>query len=158
MSHGHALIVDDEVVSRQVLRDLMMQMNFSVTEADSGRRAIENIKKSTFDIVISDLVMPEIDGLQLLRHVKKLDAGIPFLMVTGYPSVSGSVTALKQGASGYLTKPFTPEKLQYSINQAFEQKFLAAPLGPAKGSIVGLSLSVVTWMLIVLAIWAFFQF
>jgi DNA-binding NtrC family response regulator len=158
MSHGHALIVDDEVVSRQVLRDLMVQMNFSVTEADSGRRAIENIKKSTFDIVISDLVMPEIDGLQLLRHVKKLDAGIPFLMVTGYPSVSGSVTALKQGASGYLTKPFTPEKLQYSINQAFEQKFLADPLGPAKGSIVGLSLSVVTWMLIVLAIWASFQF
>lgn len=72
--------------------------------------------------------MPTMDGLQLIEEIKKIDSKIPFLIVTEYPSVSGSEAALKQDASGYITKPFTPEKLQRSIIQAFERKFLSDPL------------------------------
>jgi DNA-binding NtrC family response regulator len=154
MNYCHALVVDDDAFSRQILSEFMQDMHFNVTEAKSAHQALASIQMEKFDIVISDLVMPTMDGLQLLEEIKRIDSEIPFLMVTGYPSVSGSVAALKQGASGYITKPFTPEKLQRSINQAFERKFLSDPLRMVKGSIVGFSLSVVTWMLIVLAIWA----
>ena len=154
MNYCHALVVDDDAFSRQILSEFMQDMRFNVTEAKSAHQALASIQMEKFDIVISDLVMPTLDGLQLLEEIKKIDSETPFLMVTGYPSVSGSVEALKQGASGYITKPFTPEKLQRSINQAFERKFLSDPLRMVKGSIVGFSLSVIMWMLIVLAVWA----
>ena len=149
MSYCHALVVDDDAFSRQLLSELMQEMNFNVTKADSARQAIASIREKKIDIVISDLVMPEMDGLQLLENIKKIDDEIPFVMVTGYPSVSGAITSMKSGAAGYLTKPFTSEKLKQCVNEAVEKKALANPHKAAEGMLLGLSISVIIWSLIV---------
>jgi DNA-binding NtrC family response regulator len=149
MSYCHALIVDDDAFSMQFLSELMQEMNFKVTKADSARKALEHLREKKIDIVISDLVMPEMDGLKLLEKIKEVDDEIPFVMVTGYPSVSGAVASMKSGASGYLTKPYTPDELKRCLSEAVKNKALANGHAAAKGILVGLSISIIIWSLIV---------
>jgi DNA-binding NtrC family response regulator len=101
--------------------------------------------------------MPEMDGMQLLENIKKIDDEVPFVMVTGYPSVSGAVTSMKSGASGYLTKPFTPEKLKQCVIEAVKRKALENPHRATKGAMMGLSLSIIIWSLIVSGIISIFS-
>jgi DNA-binding NtrC family response regulator len=104
MTQASVLIVDDELFARQTLSEWLRRKNFLVIEAGGGRQAIERIRKDEPDIVICDMVMPGMDGLQLLEKSKALRADIPFLMITGYPSHSAAVKALKRGGLGCLDR------------------------------------------------------
>jgi DNA-binding NtrC family response regulator len=86
MSHARVLVVDDEPFVRQTLSEWLRKKNFHVFEAENGRQAMERIRRDHPDIVISDIVMPGMDGLQLLKEAKAVKADIPFLMISGYPS------------------------------------------------------------------------
>ena len=156
MIQASVLIVDDEPSVRQTLSEWMRKKNFHVFEAEGGRQAMEMIRRGDPDIVISDVVMPGMDGIQLLKEAKAVKADTPFLMISGYPSRSTAVDIMKYGASDYLTKPFTPEELVNRVSRTLRLKALCKPLDPARGIILGVVISSTMWMLIIGAILALF--
>ncbi len=156
MIQASVLIVDDEPSVRQTLSEWMRKKNFRVFEAEGGRQAMEMIQRDDPDIVISDVIMPGMDGIQLLKAAKAVKADIPFLMISGYPSRSTVVDIMKYGASDYLPKPFTPEELVNRVSRTLRLKALCKPLDPARGIILGAVISTTMWMLIIGAILALF--
>jgi DNA-binding NtrC family response regulator len=154
MIQASVLIVDDEPSVRQTLSEWMRKKNFHVFEAEGGRQAMEMIQREDPDIVISDVVMPGMDGIQLLKEAMAVKADIPFLMISGYPSRSTAVDIMKYGASDYLPKPFTPEELAHRVSRTLRLKALSKPLAPARGIILGVVISATIWMLIIGAILA----
>jgi DNA-binding NtrC family response regulator len=149
MIQASVLIVDDEPSVRQTLSEWMRKKNFHVFEAEGGRQAMEMIQRDDPDIVISDVVMPGMDGIQLLKEAKAVKADTPFLMISGYPSRSTAVDIMKYGASDYLPKPFTPEELVNRVSRTLRLKALCKPLDPARGIILGVVISTTMWMLII---------
>ncbi len=152
MAQASVLVVDDEPFSRQILSAWLRIKNFHVIEADGGRQAMERIVRDKPDIVISDMVMPEMDGFQLLEESRPIRADAPFLMISGYPSASAAVKAMKCGAADYLAKPFTPEELTRRVNQALLQKSAGSALATTRGIVFGLTLSAILWGLIILVL------
>ena len=110
---------------------------------------MEMIRRGDPDIVISDVVMPGMDGIQLLKEAKAVKADIPFLMISGYPSCSTAVDIMNCGASDYLPKPFTPSELARRVSCMLRSKALSKPLAPSKGIILGAVISTSMWMLII---------
>lgn len=156
MIQASVLIVDDEPSVRQTLSEWMRKKNFHVFEAEGGRQAMEMIQRDDPDIVISDVVMPGMDGIQLLKEAKAVKADTPFLMISGYPSRSTAVDIMKYGASDYLPKPFTPEELINRVSRTLRLKALRKPLDPARGIILGVVISTTMWMFIIGAVLALF--
>ena len=135
----------------------MRRKNFQVFEAEGGRQALEMIRTGDPDLVISDVVMPGMDGIQLLKEARAVKADTPFLMISGYPSRSTAVDIMKYGASDYLPKPFTPEELTRRVIRTLKLKFLSKPLAPARGIILGTTLSAILWALVILALAGLFR-
>lgn len=156
MMQASVLIVDDEPAVRQILSEWMRKNNFHVFEAEGGRQAMEMILRDEPDIVVSDVVMPGMDGIQLLKEAKAIKADIPFLMISGYPSCATAVDIMKYGASDYLPKPFTAEELANRVSRTLNLKALSKPLAPARGIILGAAISTALWVLIIGAIVALF--
>lgn len=152
MGLARILVVDDEPFSRQTLSECLRAMNYHVFEADGGRQAMESLRQDEPDVVISDMVMPGMDGLQLLKEAKALRADVPFVMVTGFPSHSTAVKVMQQGASDFLAKPFTTEDLIRRVNRALLQKAVIKSLATAKGFILGAAISIILWALIILTL------
>jgi len=152
MGLARILVVDDEPFSRQTLSECLRAMNYHVFEADGGRQAMESLRQDEPDVVISDMVMPGMDGLQLLKEAKALRADVPFVMVTGFPSHSTAVKVKQQGASDFLAKPFTTEDLIRRVNRALLQKAVIKSLATAKGFILGAAISIILWALIILTL------
>jgi two-component system response regulator PilR (NtrC family) len=94
---------------------------YRLTLAESGRKATEIFDKSSYDLVISDIKMPDMSGVEVLRHVKETDPSVPVIMITAYASAETAVEALRLGAYDYLTKPFKLEELKANIRNALEK-------------------------------------
>jgi two-component system, NtrC family, nitrogen regulation response regulator NtrX len=156
MTYASVLLVDDEPSIRHILSEWLRKKNFHVVEAEDGRQAMEMIRRDDPDIVISDVVMPGMDGIQLLKEAKAVKTDIPFLMISGYPSHASAVNVIKHGASDYLAKPFTPEELTRRVGHALRLKAISKPHAPLKGMMLGAVISTVMWMLIVGAVSAIF--
>lgn len=145
---GRVLIVDDEEEIRNILAEFLTTMNFEVVTAIDGHDALYNLQKSNFDLVISDLVMPNMDGLELLKKVLDIDDKIVFVMITGHPTVQTAVEAIKAGAYDYITKPFRFDDVQLRINRAFEKKVLSDRLKNSRGFAWALLLSIPIWLIL----------
>ena len=152
MEHARVLIVDDEPFARQTLSEWLREKNYDVLEAESGRQAMERIRKDKPDIVISDMVMPGMDGLQLLKEAKAAKADASFLMVTGYPPPSVAVNVMQHGASDYMVKPFSPGEVTRRVKRILLRKSLEKPQAAARGMIVGTAIAAILWALIIGAI------
>lgn len=112
------LIVDDEdVVLKSCLR-ILQKLDYEVDTAYSGQTALDNLKKKRYDIVITDLMMPGMDGMQLLAEIKKQYPDIIVIIFTGFATVETARQALKAGAFDYIPKPFTPDELRTVIENA----------------------------------------
>ncbi|HEY6077891.1 MAG TPA: EAL domain-containing protein [Polyangiaceae bacterium] len=112
------LLVDDEPeLLRGVCRNLRQQ-GYSVTEAKNGDEAVQHLSRRAFDVVVSDIVMPGMDGIQLLKEIRQHDLHVPVVLMTGAPAVSTAVQALEYGAFHYLTKPVDPEALDQLVQKA----------------------------------------
>lgn len=120
------LIVDDEKSMRDVLAIMLTRAGYAVTEAADGEEAIGHIQKDIFDLVITDLRMPKIDGLDVLKAVKDASPGTVVLMMTAYASPESAVEAMKRGAFDYVTKPFQIDEVQLIIRNALEQRRLSS--------------------------------
>jgi two-component system response regulator HydG len=111
------LVVDDDIAHRTMLR-IMLGWEYEISEADCGSTAIEKIKDTPFDLVLMDVCMPEISGVEALDKIKACNPEIPVIMMTAYSSNATAAEALKKGAYDYLTKPFDFDNLRLTIEKA----------------------------------------
>jgi FixJ family two-component response regulator len=110
-SKGKVLVLDDEQIVLDSITRILGEENYDVQTSRSGKDAIETLKHGGFDILITDLKMPEMDGLEAMESLSDIDPDLSMIMVTAYPTVDTAVDAMKMGAVDYLRKPFTPEQL-----------------------------------------------
>ena len=122
------LIVDDEPVITELLKELLTAQDFECHTATSGQAALESVAQRHFDIVISDMRMPQMSGLELLSRLRPDYPHLAFLMLTGEDDVRLGVEAMKQGADDYVVKPFQVEPLRAAIHRALEKKRLEQEL------------------------------
>jgi two-component system response regulator AtoC len=115
---ANVLIVDDELNLRKVLSTLLTRDGHDTIAVASGEDAIVSINKQPVDIVITDMRMPGISGLDLLEHVKRTYPGLPVIVITAHGSVDTAVIALKNGAFDYITKPFDKDELKLAVRRA----------------------------------------
>ncbi len=122
---GHTiLITEDDHVQREIIDDILTQSGYDVTTSDSAERTLEILKDETFDLVLTDMRMPGMDGLELLRHAKRLRPEIEVVVMTAHATIRTAVTAMKEGAIDYLEKPFDKDELLHVINRALERTVL----------------------------------
>ena len=114
------LVVDDDNAHRTMLHTLMGGWGYDVSEADDGASAIEKVKAQSYDLVLMDVRMVKVSGLEALDKIKAYNPAIPVIIMTAYSSVETAVEALKQGAHDYLTKPLDFEKLKITIERSME--------------------------------------
>jgi two-component system response regulator HydG len=114
------LVVDDDSAHRTMLKTLIGGWGYAVSEADDGSTAVEKIKDTAFDLVLMDVRMVKVSGLEALETIKAVNPAIPVIIMTAYSSVETAVKALKQGAHDYLTKPLDFDKLRLTIDRAME--------------------------------------
>ncbi len=122
----HALVVDDEKATRTNIRDLLRAEAFSVDEAVDGVSALEKAKANAYDVVLLDIRMPKMDGLTVLRHLKKHQPHLPVIMFTAFGTSDRAIEAMKMGAFDYVTKPFDVDELLAIIRRALEHQKLSA--------------------------------
>ncbi len=123
-SKGRILVVDDEQNICEAIKKALERSGFSVEAALNGFNALEMIRTEGFDMIICDLCLPDIDGVQLLDQIKELDPKIIVSMITGHASIDTAVTSIKHGAVDYITKPFKPDQIRSIVNRAFQQRDL----------------------------------
>jgi DNA-binding NtrC family response regulator len=120
----HLLLIDDEVPLRAVVAERLVEHGFDVVEADSGEKALELLNQFAFDVVVSDLRLPGIDGRQVIDGAIQLYPGIIAIVITGYGTVKDAVEAIKRGAADFVTKPFQFDELLHALRSALEQRRL----------------------------------
>ncbi|MCJ7579229.1 MAG: sigma-54 dependent transcriptional regulator [Candidatus Aminicenantes bacterium] len=118
------LVVDDSPDTLEVLKRNLESEGYTVFTAPGAIEAIKIIESSPVDLVITDLKMPKVNGLSLVRHIQENYKNIGVMMVTGYPSIEGAVEAVKSGAEEYLSKPFTDEELSSAVKRSLDKLFL----------------------------------
>ena len=124
MEPAKILVVDDEKSILLLLREALGQWGYQVKTASSGTEALDILRTELFDAMLSDVRMPDMSGLDLLREVRKQDESIEVVMMTGYPTIASAVQALKEGAYDYLSKPLILDELRHLMARMMERKFL----------------------------------
>jgi len=119
------LVVDDDPTIRAILQDSLSDSGHQVATAGSGEEALELVRIQLFEAALIDLRMPGMDGIELLRELKRHDPAIEVVMITGDPTVSTAVQALKEGAYDYITKPFDLDEVKHLMNRVMERRFLS---------------------------------
>jgi DNA-binding NtrC family response regulator len=120
------LIVDDEFSVRDSLYNWFKQEGYRVDMAKDANEAMQKLGAAQWDIILLDIKMPGMDGLELQKHIAKIDRNIIVIMITAFASVDTAVQALKEGAFDYVTKPIDPDELNHIVNKAVLQKTLMA--------------------------------
>lgn len=120
------LVVDDEPSIREFLEIMLKREKMQVSTAENGRAALQILENQDFDVIISDIQMPEMSGVELLAKVKEKDPSTLMMMVTAFASTESAVEAMKLGAFDYLTKPFKIDDVKIRIQKALENRVLVA--------------------------------
>src|SRR3954470_14262167 len=120
----HVLVVDDEASARSGLDKLLRHEGYTVATADGGEAALALFNEHPPDVVITDLKMPGIDGLELLRRLREVDKDLPVIVATAFGDVASAVSAMRAGAADYLTKPIDFDAMALCIERALERRDL----------------------------------
>jgi two-component system response regulator HydG len=118
------LVVDDDKTMRDACHQILTRQGFQVEEAASARQGLGLLERSSFDVILLDLVMPDLDGLETLKKIKSVDNDCEVIIITGYGSIPTAVEAMKAGAFHFLSKPFAPDDLRTVITRALEKRRL----------------------------------
>ena len=124
MRESTILVVDDELFFRRLYAELLGDDGYRVETVASGDEALARIHRGGVDLVLTDMVMPGLDGLQLLRRTRSLDNPPEVILATGHATLETAIQALKDGARDYLIKPFNPEELRHLVRTCLEQRRL----------------------------------
>ncbi|MBI1849080.1 MAG: response regulator [Planctomycetes bacterium] len=116
------LIVDDEPRIRELMLEILESDGFRVVACESGPRALERLRRDSFQLILTDLMMPGMDGLTLVRKARALDPTLAAVILTGHASTDSAVSALRSGVDDYLVKPFEVDELREVIRRTFERQ------------------------------------
>jgi DNA-binding NtrC family response regulator len=122
MKQFHILVVDDEAEFREALQELLSREGYNVQQASGGKEALNMLSQSSIDLIITDMFMPEMKGIELLKKVKESHEEIPVLMITGHTKIEDAVEAIKLGAEDYLAKPFDKVELFTIVKRLHENR------------------------------------
>ncbi len=114
---AYILVVDDEEKMQHLLSIMLVRQGYSVDRAGDGVKALEMIKENPYDLVISDIRMPNMDGLTLLSEMKALDISCPVVFITAFATIDSAVDAMRQGVADYITKPFEEERILLTVER-----------------------------------------
>jgi len=123
-AQARLLVVDDERSMRELLSIVLRREGYDVTLAENGRRAIELLERGRFDLLVSDIKMPDMTGVDVLRAAKRIDPDILGIMITAFASADTAIEAMRLGAHDYLSKPFDVDELKMKVRNALEQRHL----------------------------------
>jgi DNA-binding NtrC family response regulator len=124
MKRLHVLVVEDDDTLRELLAEVLCGWGYQAVTVATGSRAVELLETQLFEVAVVDIHLPEMDGVELLRHLKRHDPSIEVLMMTGDPTVATAVETLKLGAYDYLTKPLVLEELRHLLDHILERRLL----------------------------------
>ncbi len=148
MDQKSILIVDDDQLILGMLTGFFDQLDYSVTTAVNGEDALAKYAPGRFDLVISDLMMPDMDGLALLKRLTAIDEKLVFFLITGYPTLETAVDAIKSGAYDYVVKPFNLDDLKFKVERALLTKRLRESLKKTSGILWALLVSIPIWLIL----------
>lgn len=127
MAKPKILIVDDEIFFRRLFAEILSEGDLYEIEAvSSGKEALNSLTRKSVDVILTDMIMPEICGLELIRRTRSLDPAPDIILATGNATVESAIQALKSGARDYLLKPCNPEQLRHTVKSCLEQRRLIA--------------------------------
>lgn len=118
MATKRILVVDDQESMRQMLSDLLELMGHEAHAVEGGELALRDLRETRADLVITDLNMPIMNGMELMKQIKSEFPGVPVIIITGYGSFHTEKQVLSNGADGYIPKPCTIHRVQQTVNQA----------------------------------------
>jgi len=121
MHNRRVLVIDDEAIVRVSCQRVLEPAGYEVIVTSRGDDAISLLEKERFDLVQTDLKMPDMDGIEVLKTIKKRWPEIHVVIITGYGTISTAVLAIKLGAYEYIEKPFTPEDILNVVNKVFDE-------------------------------------
>lgn len=123
MSQRHSiLVVDDELLIRDLLYDFFKDHGWDISIAENGEKALEVMESKNIDLVLSDVKMPEMDGLDLSRKLRESYPKIPVVLMTGYPSVDSVIDALRNKVVDYIVKPFNINQLYKAVESQLREE------------------------------------
>ena len=118
------LVVDDDEVMRQTLSDVLKKRGYTVSTAETGGQTLSSVKEQLFDLILLDIRLPDMDGLDVLKRIKDIESDLMVIVMTAYSDVQTAVMAMKSGAYDYIDKPFELEELKILIQKALETQSL----------------------------------
>ena len=124
LAQPRILVIDDDEVARESSQVLLSRWGYQVGLAASGEEGLEILRAEPHDLVLLDLAMPGIGGLEVLRLVGDIDPTLICIMVTGHATLQHAVEAMKLGAYDFLAKPFSPDELRMAVRRGLERRFL----------------------------------
>jgi DNA-binding NtrC family response regulator len=133
MGEMSVLLVDDEKDFLEVLAKRLRKRKLNLVIANSGEEAIRAVQNSQIDVVVLDMRMPQMDGLQTLREIKRISPLVEVIMLTGHANVDTAVKGMELGAFDYLMKPVDIDELLYKLQDAFKKKAMSEPSSEKAG-------------------------
>jgi len=133
MEKNKALVIDDEQVVLDSVTKILTEENYEVDVSLNGREGLNQAIQKEYDIVLTDIRMPDIGGMRVLRDIKRAKPSLPVVIITGYASVKSAVQAMKLGAADYIEKPFTPDQLLKAVDSALD---IAATRPPEEQALI----------------------
>jgi DNA-binding NtrC family response regulator len=124
MAAKRILVVDDDALFRDFLKETLDRKEYDVETAEEGLTAVKKMKEADYDLVLSDIRMPEMDGIQVLEHANRLQPQARVLMITAHASIANAVEAMRKGAHDYIEKPCSPDEIEIRIERALENQHL----------------------------------
>ncbi len=130
MNGNKFLVIDDDPVTRQLLSDILCSIDgYKTDEAPNGVIGIQEVKANDYDIVFTDLTMPELNGLGVLKEVQKINPGLPVVVVTGMSTIDVAINVMKEGANDFITKPFKIKTITSTVERILGEKHLLNRIG-----------------------------
>ncbi len=123
MTDFRVLLVDDEIEFLETLVKRLKKRKLNVTSVESGRKALEVIQSDPIDVVVLDVRMPDMDGLETLKEIKRIKPSIEVIMLTGHASVEVAIQGMELGAFDYLMKPMDIDELLFKLQDAYKRKW-----------------------------------
>ncbi len=121
---AHILVIDDDKAMRDACYQILSRQGYQVELAAGARQGLTLLERTSFDAILLDLVMPDLDGLEALKKIKALDPDVEVIIITGYGTIQSAVETIKAGAFHFLSKPFVPDDLRNLVNRALEKRRL----------------------------------
>ena len=142
------LVVDDDKVLADNFVQYLSKLGYRSSPAYSGKEGLTKFQQGDFQLVITDLKMPEMDGMGLLEEMKKLDSDVNIIVLTGFGTIESAVQAIKGGAYDYITKPIEFEEIELVVNRAMEKYTIFRQMRRFRGMFFFVLFSIPFWILL----------